>query len=295
MSKQRDEAKAGMLAGAIAGAGQAKTDRKMAEEADRGRMALILPITQIRDRAIDTRPVNAVEVLMMAESIVAVGLLGPPCVDRNHVLIAGAHRVAAARLLLASPDDRLAHLAGVEGFDEEMGERIAALPPLDQLPEQIAGGRMPVLVRTDLDAVADPAGALAAEAAENTARKQYTPAQVRTLAGRLVQAGFIQPAWGQGRLKKGEKSLRPALEKILGVNGRQVRRLLGQELEGERKQADLASLLKRLRKAAEAVAAHEVAQGERLPEVRRIMDLAGTMAQAIANIPKTEINKAQQP
>ena len=277
MSKQRDEAKAGMLAGAIAGAGQAKTDRKMAEEADRGRMALILPITQIRDRAIDTRPVNAVEVLMMAESIVAVGLLGPPCVDRNHVLIAGAHRVAAARLLLASPDDRLAHLAGVEGFDElEMG----------------AGGRMPVLVRTDLDAVADPAGALAAEAAENTARKQYTPAQVRTLAGRLVQAGFRESV---GRPKKGEKALRPALEKILGVNGRQVRRLLGQELEGERKQADLASLLKRLRRAAEAVAAHEVAQGERLPEVRRIMDLAGTMAQAIANIPKTEINKAQQP
>ena len=293
MSKQRDEAKAGMLAGAIAGAGQAKTDRKMAEEADRGRMALILPITQIRDRAIDTRPVNAVEVLMMAESIVAVGLLGPPCVDRNHVLIAGAHRVAAARLLLASPDDRLAHLAGVEGFDElEMGERIDALPPLDQLPEQIAGGRMPVLVRTDLDAVADPAGALAAEAAENTARKQYTPAQVRTLAGRLVQAGFRESV---GRPKKGEKALRPALEKILGVNGRQVRRLLGQELEGERKQADLASLLKRLRNAAEAVAAHEVAQGERLPEVRRIMDLAGTMAQAIANIPKTEINKAQQP
>ena len=293
MSKQRDEAKAGMLAGAIAGAGQAKTDRKIAEEADRGRMALILPITQIRDRAIDTRPVNAVEVLMMAESIVAVGLLGPPCVDRNHVLIAGAHRVAAARLLLASPDDRLAHLAGVEGFDElEMGERIDALPPLDQLPEQIAGGRMPVLVRTDLDAVADPAGALAAEAAENTARKQYTPAQVRTLAGRLVQAGFRESV---GRPKKGEKALRPALEKILGVNGRQVRRLLGQELEGERKQADLASLLKRLRRAAEAVAAHEVAQGERLPEVRRIMDLAGTMAQAIANIPKTEINKAQQP
>ena len=293
MSKQRDEAKAGMLAGAIAGAGQAKTDRKMAEEADRGRMALILPITQIRDRAIDTRPVNAVEVLMMAESIVAVGLLGPPCVDRNHVLIAGAHRVAAARLLLASPDDRLAHLAGVEGFDElEMGERIDALPPLDQLPEQIAGGRMPVLVRTDLDAVADPAGALAAEAAENTARTQYTPAQVRPLAGRLVQAGFRESV---GRPKKGEKALRPALEKILGVNGRQVRRLLGQELEGERKQADLASLLKRLRRAAEAVAAHEVAQGERLPEVRRIMDLAGTMAQAIANIPKTEINKAQQP
>lgn len=292
MSKQRDEAKAGMLAGAIAGAGQAKTDRKMAEEADRGRMALILPITQIRDRAIDTRPVNAVEVLMMAESIVAVGLLGPPCVDRNHVLIAGAHRMAAARLLLTPPHDRLAHLAGVEGFDAEMGERIDALPPLDQLPEQIAGGRMPVLVRTDLDAVADPAGALAAEAAENTARKQYTPAQVRSLAGRLVQAGFRESV---GRPKKGEKALRPALEKILGVNGRQVRRLLGQELEGERKQADLASLLKRLRRAAEAVAAHEVAQGERLPEVRRIMDLAGTMAQAIANIPKTEINKAQQP
>lgn len=291
MSKQRDEAKAGMLAGAIAGAGQAKTDRKMAEEADRGRMALILPITQIRERTIDTRPVNAVEVLMMAESIVAVGLLGPPCVDRNHVLIAGAHRMAAARLLLTPPHDRLAHLAGVEGFDAEMGERIAALPPLDQLPEQIAGGRMPVLVRTDLDAVADPAGALAAEAAENTARKQYTPAQVRALAERLAQAGFRESV---GRPKKGEKALRPALEKILGIDGRHVRRLLGNEQAEDKKQADLVALLKRLRKMAVAVAAHGIPQGERLPEIRRIMDLAGTIAQAIADIPESELNKAKQ-
>lgn len=292
MSKQRDEAKAGMLAGAIAGAGQAKTDRKMAEEADRGRMALILPITQIRERTIDTRPVNAVEVLMMAESIVAVGLLGPPCVDRNHVLIAGAHRMAAARLLLTPPHDRRSHLAAVEGFDElEMGERIDALPPLDQLPEQIAGGRMPVLVRTDLDAVADPAGALAAEAVENTARKQYTPAQVRALAERLVQAGFRESV---GRPKKGEKALRPALEKILGIDGRHVRRLLGNEQAEDKKQADLVAMLKRLRKMAVAVAAHGIPQGERLPEIRRIMDLAGTMAQAIADIPESELNKAKQ-
>lgn len=284
-----------MLAGAIAGAGQAKTDRKLAEEADRGRMAVILPITQIRERAIDTRPVNAVEVLMMAESIVAVGLLGPPCVDRHHVLIAGAHRVAAARLLLTPPHDRRSHLSAVEGFDElEMGERIDALPPLDQLPEQIAGGRMPVLVRTDLDAVADPAGALAAEAAENTARKQYTPAQVRALAERLVQAGFVQPEWGQGRLKKGQKSLRPALEKILGVNARHVRRLLGKERAEDKRQADLAAMLKRLRKTAESVAAHEIPQGQRWPEIRRVIDMAGTISKAITAIPKDELNKAKQ-
>lgn len=290
MSKQRDEAKAGMLAGAIAGAGQAKTDRKLAEEADRGRMALILPITQIRERAIDTRPVSAAEVLMMAESIVAVGLLGPPCVDRNHVLIAGAHRMAAARLLLTPPQGRRAYLAAVEGFNElEMGERIDALPAVDQLPEQIAGGKMPVLVRTDLDAVADPAGALAAEAAENTARKQYTPAQVRALAERLVQAGFVQPEWGQGRLKKGQKSLRPALEKILGVKSRQVRRLLGQEQAGDKRQADLAAVLKRLRKAAEAVAAHHVPQGQRNPELRQILNMAGVIAKGIEGLDKSKL------
>jgi ParB-like chromosome segregation protein Spo0J len=292
MSKQADIAKAGMLAGAIAGTGQSVTDRKLAAQTERSRMAAILPITSIRSRAIDTRPVSAAEVLMMAESIVAVGLLGPPCVDRNHVLIAGAHRVAAARLLLTPPDDRRSHLAGVEGFTEEMSERIDALPPLDQLPEQIAGGRMPVLVRTDLDAVADPAGALAAEAAENTARKQYTPAQVRTLAERLVQAGFRESV---GRPKKGEKALRPALEKILGVNGRQVRRLLGQELEGERKQADLASLLKRLRKTAEAVAAHHVPQGQRNPELRQILDMAGIIAKGIEGLDKTKLTAIQEP
>lgn len=292
MSKQRDEAKAGMLAGAIAGAGQAKTDRKLAEEADRGRMAVILPITQIRERAIDTRPVSAAEVLIMAESIVAVGLLGPPCVDRHHVLIAGAHRVAAARLLLTPPHDRRSHLSAVEGFDElEMGERIDALPPLDQLPEQIAGGRMPVLVRTDLDAVADPAAALAAEAAENTARKQYTPAQVRALAERLVQAGFRESV---GRPKKGEKALRPALEKILGVDARHVRRLLGKEQAEDKRQADLAAMLKRLRKTAEAVAAHGIPQGQRWPEIRRVIDMAGTISKAITAIPKDELNKAKQ-
>jgi ParB-like chromosome segregation protein Spo0J len=292
MSKQREEAQAGMLAGAIAGTGQSVTDRKMAAQTERSRMAAILPITSIRSRAIDTRPVSAAEVLMMAESIVAVGLLGPPCVDRNHVLIAGAHRVAAARLLIAPPHDRRAYLAGIEGFTEEMSERIDALPPLDQLPEQIAGGKMPVLVRTDLDAVADPAGALAAEAAENTARKQYTPAQVRTLAERLVQAGFRESV---GRPKKGEKALRPALEKILGVNGRQVRRLLGQELEGERKQADLASLLKRLRKTAEAVAVHHIPQGQRNPELRQILDMAGIIAKGIEGLDKTKLTATQEP
>jgi ParB family chromosome partitioning protein len=292
MSKQTDIAKAGMLAGAIAGTGQSVTDRKLAAQTERSRMAAILPITSIRSRAIDTRPVSAAEVLMMAESIVAVGLLGPPCVDRNHVLIAGAHRVAAARLLLAPPHDRRAYLAGIEGFTEEMAERIDALPPVDQLPDQIAGGRMPVLIRADIDAVADPAGALAAEASENTARRQYTPAQVRSLAERLVQAGFRESV---GRPKKGEKALRPALEKILGIDGRHVRRLLGKEQEADKKQPNLAAELKRLRKAALAVAAHHVPQGQRNPELRQILDMAGIIAKGIEGLDKSKLTAIQEP
>lgn len=286
MSKQRDEAKAGMLAGAVAGAGQSITDRKLAAQTERSRMAAILPLTSIHNRALDTRPVNAAEVLMMAESIVAVGLLGPPCVDRNHVLIAGAHRVAAARLLLTPPQDRRSHLAGIEGFDEQMGERIDALPPVDQLPDQIAGGRMPVLIRADIDAVADPAGALAAEAAENTARRQYTPAQVRSLAERLVQAGFRESV---GRPRKGEKALRPALARILGYDERHVGRLLGKEQEADQKQPNLAADLKRLRKAALSVAAHHVPQGQRNPELRQILDMAGIIAKGIEGLGKDKL------
>lgn len=286
MSKQADIAKAGMLAGAIAGAGQSVTDRKMAAQAELNRMAAILPITSIRNRALDTRPVSAAEVLMMAESIVAVGLLGPPCVDRNHVLIAGAHRVAAARLLLTPPQDRRSHLAGIEGFDEQMSERIDALPPVDQLPDQIAGGRMPVLIRADIDAVADPAGALAAEAAENTARRQYTSAQVRTLAERLVQAGFRESV---GRPKKGEKALRPALARILGYDERHIGRLLGKAKDADQKQPNLAADLKRLRKAALSVAAHHVPQGQRNPELRQILDMAGIIAKGIEGLGKDKL------
>lgn len=286
MSKQADIAKAGMLAGAIAGTGQSVTDRKLAAQAERSRMAAILPLTSIHNRALDTRPVNAAEVLMMAESIVAVGLLGPPCVDRNHVLIAGAHRVAAARLLLTPPPDRRSHLAGIEGFDEQMSERIDALPPVDQLPDQIAGGRMPVLIRADIDAVADPAGALAAEAAENTARRQYTPAQVRSLAERLVQAGFRESV---GRPRKGEKALRPALARILGYDERHVGRLLGKEQGHDEKRPNLAADLKRLRKAALSVAAHHVPQGQRNPELRQILDMAGIIAKGIEGLGKDKL------
>jgi hypothetical protein len=97
-----------------------------------------------------------------------------------------------------------------------------------------------------------------------------------------------------GRPKKGEKALRPALEKILGIDGRHVRRLLGTELAEDKKQADLAALLKRLRKTAVAVAAHGIPEGQRWPEIRRIMDMAGTIAQAIDTIPTIEFDKAKQ-
>lgn len=214
-------ARAGMLAGLTAGTAQAGTDRKLAEAADRNRTVALVPADSIRPRhGAATRPARPGHVLALAESIAALGLLSPLTVDSRNRLVAGLHRLDAVRLLLAA--DRSAAIAGL---DAEELERLALLPSTGDLPEPLRAGMIPVRVMTALDAEADPATALAAEAAENTARRQYTPAEVQELAGRLRAAGYRDAG---GRPRKGEKALKPALAVVLGVDLSTVRRVLNQ-------------------------------------------------------------------
>ena len=247
-----------MLAGAVAGAGQAKTDRQLAEETHRGRAVTLLSLDAIRSREQDTRPAKADQVLALAESICAVGLLQPPAIDKAHRIIAGLNRITACRLLLTHPGQRRTFLSGFQGFNDEMAGRVDALPAIVELPEPLAGGKIPVRVMLDLDAHQDPEGALAAEAAENIARRQYVPAEVKSLVKRLHAAGFREV---KGRPKKGEKALRPALANILGLDERHVRRLLNKEDKPQPAPKDL------------------------LPQIRKIRRMAVELGEQISNLP----------
>ncbi len=230
MSKKQDKARAGMLAGLTAGHQQAEIDKRQRADTERGRSVALLALKAISQRSTDTRPPRAEHVLALAESIGAIGLVQPPAVDQAGRLIAGLHRLEACRLLLLSEKNRLDHwqtLAGHPPGDED-AQRIAALPAPEALPEPLKSGQVPVRRLVELDAEASPHEALAAEAAENTARHAYTKAEVKELVARLRKAGYREAT---GRPKRGQRALRPAIELVLGVSRNTARRMLG-TLEG---------------------------------------------------------------
>ncbi|MEN8446361.1 MAG: hypothetical protein ABG776_15275, partial [Cyanobacteria bacterium J06555_13] len=77
----------------------------------------------------------------------------------------------------------------------------------------------------------EPEKALQVEIAENEYRRDYTPAEVRGIAERLIQAGYKDV---KGRPKKGQKVLMPALSTVVGKNRRTIQRYL----HGEEKKSD---------------------------------------------------------
>ena len=167
-----------------------------------GNVVTTLHIDQIQDRHNpDTRSLNPIHVTELAESIAIVGLINPISVDSKGRLLAGAHRRAAIRQL------------------REMNP--------EAFEQQVPQGQ--VLVRRyDFDASEDADRALTIEASENEKRRDYTPAEVRTLADRLRAAGYRD---ARGKPKRGEKALRPALEVIIGKSGRTVQRYLAGNVE----------------------------------------------------------------
>ena len=231
MSKAQETAAAGLLRGIAYGKEQAKADRRLAAEAKLERVLDLVDIGAIRPRpGGDTRPAGAEHVLELSETVAAVGLLQPPAIDSLRHLLAGLHRLEACRLLLTPREGRMDRLLALDGGDkldpEETAGRLAVLPAPQDLEGPLGAGKIPCRVVVDLDAERDPGAALAVEAAENTARKNYTAPEVQALAQRLRAAGYRETG---GRPRRGEKALRPALEMVLGVHASTIRRLLGKK------------------------------------------------------------------
>lgn len=216
-----------------------------------------LPLDQVSARpAGDTRPVDVLHVLSLAESIAAIGLLEPLVVDRKNRLIAGAHRLAALRLLAA--DDRKSTLAlpatATPALAAEVTARVGELPADSHLWRSVPVHRL------DFDAEVDQATALAAEVAENERRRDYTREEIKTLAERLKNSGFKH---SRGRPRAGEKSLIPALEVIVGKSKATLWRMLSETKEApklasvivsdETITAELTKLVARMRKTADTI------------------------------------------
>jgi ParB family transcriptional regulator, chromosome partitioning protein len=158
----------------------------------------LMAFDQIKDRKVDTRPLDPAHVEQLAESIAVLGLLEPLVVDIKGVLLAGAHRKSAmAQIRERSP----------EAYTTQFPQN---LTPVRVMP---------------FDAEQDPDLALQIEISENEKRRDYTPTEIRALAERLRQSGYTDVP---GRPAKGEKRLRPAIEVIVGKSLRQVRRILNE-------------------------------------------------------------------
>ena len=150
----------------------------------------------------------------MKESISTLGLIEPLAVDQEKVLLAGGHRLAAIALLLKTEPDT---------FEQHF--------PNSAIPVRV----MPFL------AANEPDRALQVEVAENEYRRDYTPAEVKKIAERLVEAGYKDV---KGRPKKGEKVLMPALSTVVGKNRRTIQRYLHGEGESKKSRTDVHLLKK---------------------------------------------------
>jgi ParB family transcriptional regulator, chromosome partitioning protein len=154
-----------------------------------------LPLERILLREQDTRPLNLDHVHALTESIAALGLIQPIAVDEKGQLLAGGHRRAAIEALQATDPE-----AYTKWFEAGVPVR-----------------------QYEFDADIESELALAIEASENEKRRDYTSAEVRDLADRLVAAGYHHT---QGRAKKGSKALLPSLSAIVGKSERTIYRYL---------------------------------------------------------------------
>lgn len=94
---------------------------------------MLLPISEIKTRP-GRREARAEDVKEIADSISEVGLLNPITVDDGHTLIAGLHRLEAARLLgWAEIECTVSSLRGLQAELAEIDENFvhANLPPVD--------------------------------------------------------------------------------------------------------------------------------------------------------------------
>lgn len=176
---------------------QAKRQRLEDSSIDVEVSSTYMHLDSIQDRIVDdTRPLNPSHVEQLAESIALLGLIEPLAVDNKGRLLAGGHRRAA---LLSLRDER-----------PDIYE--------NRFPEGVPVHRL------NIDAELQPDLAIQIEVAENEQRRDYTPAEVRAIADRFREAGYGV----NGRPRKGQSPLIPALVAVVGKSRRTVQRYLEQ-------------------------------------------------------------------
>ena len=157
----------------------------------------------------------------------ALGLIEPVASDADGHLLAGAHRLAACKVLAAT-ERAVAMLDAARDLSPGAPAIDAAkswTQPLMALDEG-TGQLNPLLVPVRIFALrsGDEADrALAIEAAENEQRQDYKPKEVRALYERLKASGFRIK---RGRPKKGEKSAIPVIAAVINKSERHVRSMV---------------------------------------------------------------------
>lgn len=234
----------------------ATSDRMSARDADvsarrtveRGELSS-LPIDRIKPRASDTRKLNKRHVYGLSESIAILGLIEPLVVDKDGVILAGGHRLAAIYVLRDEKE---------QAFHSHFPD-----------------GNIPVRVMPFI-AAEEPERALQIEVAENEHRRDYTPAEVRNLAQYLRESGYRDSG---GRPRKGEKPLMPALSVVIGKNKRTIRRYLN-EYNKPKTGTDVRVYLQRAKKSLEKWQSEVPSKAiptefsERLPEILELLEAA---------------------
>ena len=221
-------------------------EANLRRERERGELST-LPLERIKDRESSTRTLNTEHVQSLKESIATLGLIEPLAVDREKVLLAGGHRLAAIALLLDTDPDT---------FEQHF--------PKSAIPVRV----MP------FSAANEPDRALQVEVAENEYRRDYTPAEVKKIAQRLINAGYKD---AKGRPKKGEKVLMPALSTVVGKNRRTLQRYL--HGDSKKSRTDVHLSLKKAKKSLESwqnQPGHNTSASQKLskqlPEILSLID-----------------------
>ncbi|MEL6161543.1 MAG: ParB/RepB/Spo0J family partition protein [Cyanobacteria bacterium J06627_32] len=194
-------------------------EANLRREQERGELST-LPLERIKNRESNTRALNTQHVESLKESISTLGLIEPLAVDQAKVLLAGGHRIAAIASLLETEP---------ETFEKHF--------PNSAIPVRV----MPFVAEKE------PDRALQVEIAENEYRRDYTPAEVKGIAERLIKAGYKDV---KGRPKKGEKVLMPALSTVVGKNRRTIQRYL--HGDSKKSRTDVHLFLKKAQKSLES-------------------------------------------
>ena len=215
-----------------------------------------IPLPLIQDRADGyTRAVNFDHIFEIARSIHEVGLIEPIVVDQGYLLLAGAHRLWALKVLnlqtreqsiqdLREKANQLNDIRHFKRFHRTLNHQIQSLPRQTKFDFD----RIPVRIY-EIDSSKDTDQALQIEITENTQRRDYTSEEVLSLYNLLISKGYTDQ---RGRPKEGEKPVKAMIATIIGQSTRTVKRKLDQSkaLEHatpeERHQAEVLKMIRYL-------------------------------------------------